>query len=120
MDILQTITQEFNLNPTLIKYLNDVKYSFNSYTMDTITIAIRTIYSTAVRKLFLGRYSFSRGMFISNSPTCVLRVLYRMNAGRDKCIRTFSAFLTGIRKSDSAHPQHSCLLAVFNPALYRL
>lgn len=29
-------------NPTLIKYLNDVKYSFNSYTMDTITIAAGT------------------------------------------------------------------------------
>ncbi len=25
-------------NPTLIKYLNDVKYSFNSYTMDRVTI----------------------------------------------------------------------------------
>ena len=29
-------------NPTLIKYLNDVKYSFNSYTMDSITIAAGT------------------------------------------------------------------------------
>ena len=29
-------------NPPLIKYLNDVKYSFNSYTMDTITIAAGT------------------------------------------------------------------------------
>lgn len=29
-------------NPTLIKYLNDVKYSFNSYTMDTITIQVGT------------------------------------------------------------------------------
>ena len=29
-------------NPTLIKYLNDVKYSFNSYTMNTITIAAGT------------------------------------------------------------------------------
>ena len=29
-------------NPTLIKYLNDVKYSFNSYTMDTVTIAAGT------------------------------------------------------------------------------
>ena len=29
-------------NPVLIKYLNDVKYSFNSYTMDTITIAAGT------------------------------------------------------------------------------
>ena len=29
-------------NPTLIKYLNDVKYSFNSYTMDRITIALGT------------------------------------------------------------------------------
>lgn len=29
-------------NPELIKYLNDVKYSFNSYTMDTITIAAGT------------------------------------------------------------------------------
>lgn len=29
-------------NPTLIKYLNDVKYSFNSYTMDTITIEAGT------------------------------------------------------------------------------
>lgn len=29
-------------NPTLITYLNDVKYSFNSYTMDTITIAAGT------------------------------------------------------------------------------
>ena len=27
-------------NPTLIKYLNDVKYSFNSYTMDTVTIRL--------------------------------------------------------------------------------
>lgn len=27
-------------NPTLIKYLNDVKYSFNSYTMDQITIKV--------------------------------------------------------------------------------
>lgn len=27
-------------NPVLIKYLNDVKYSFNSYTMDRITIAL--------------------------------------------------------------------------------
>ena len=27
-------------NPTLIKYLNDVKYSFNSYTMDRATIAV--------------------------------------------------------------------------------
>ena len=26
-------------NPELIKYLNDVKYSFNSYTMDRTTIA---------------------------------------------------------------------------------
>ena len=29
-------------NTTLIKYLNDVKYSFNSYTMDTVTIAAGT------------------------------------------------------------------------------
>ena len=29
-------------NPTLIKYLNDVKYSFNSYTMDAVTIALGT------------------------------------------------------------------------------
>ena len=29
-------------NPTLIRYLNDVKYSFNSYTMDRITIALGT------------------------------------------------------------------------------
>lgn len=29
-------------NPVLIKYLNDVKYSFNSYTMDRITIAAAT------------------------------------------------------------------------------
>ena len=29
-------------DPVLIKYLNDVKYSFNSYTMDTITIALAT------------------------------------------------------------------------------
>lgn len=29
-------------NPALIKYLNDVKYSFNSYTMDRITIALGT------------------------------------------------------------------------------
>lgn len=29
-------------NPTLIHYLNDVKYSFNSYTMDRITIALGT------------------------------------------------------------------------------
>lgn len=29
-------------NPTLIKYLNDVKYSFNSYTMDTLTIEAGT------------------------------------------------------------------------------
>ena len=29
-------------NPTLIKYLNDVKYSFNSYTMDALTIALGT------------------------------------------------------------------------------
>ena len=29
-------------NPTLIKYLNDVKYSFNSYTIDSLTIAIGT------------------------------------------------------------------------------
>ena len=29
-------------NPVLIKYLNDVKYSFNSYTMDRITIAAST------------------------------------------------------------------------------
>ena len=27
-------------NPKLIRYLNDVKYSFNSYTMDRITIAL--------------------------------------------------------------------------------
>ena len=27
-------------NPTLIKYLNDVKYSFNSYTMDQTTLAL--------------------------------------------------------------------------------
>ncbi len=27
-------------NPVLIKFLNDVKYSFNSYTMDSITIAL--------------------------------------------------------------------------------
>lgn len=27
-------------NPVLIKYLNDVKYSFNSYTMDRVTIAL--------------------------------------------------------------------------------
>jgi histidinol-phosphate aminotransferase len=27
-------------NPRLIKYLNDVKYSFNSYTVDSLTIAI--------------------------------------------------------------------------------
>ncbi len=27
-------------NEKLIKYLNDVKYSFNSYTMDTVTIAV--------------------------------------------------------------------------------
>lgn len=27
-------------DPALIKYLNDVKYSFNSYTMDSITIAL--------------------------------------------------------------------------------
>ena len=29
-------------NPTLIRYLNDVKYSFNSYTMDALTIALGT------------------------------------------------------------------------------
>lgn len=29
-------------NPTLIRYLNDVKYSYNSYTMDRITIALGT------------------------------------------------------------------------------
>jgi histidinol-phosphate aminotransferase len=29
-------------NETLIRYLNDVKYSFNSYTMDRITIALGT------------------------------------------------------------------------------
>ncbi len=29
-------------NPVLIKYLNDVKYSFNSYTMDRITIVAAT------------------------------------------------------------------------------
>ena len=29
-------------NKTLIKYLNDVKYSFNSYTMDSLTIALGT------------------------------------------------------------------------------
>ena len=27
-------------NPKVIKYLNDVKYSFNSYTMDSVTIAL--------------------------------------------------------------------------------
>ena len=27
-------------NPVLIKYLNDVKYSFNSYTMDRLTIEV--------------------------------------------------------------------------------
>lgn len=27
-------------NPCVIKYLNDVKYSFNSYTMDSVTIAL--------------------------------------------------------------------------------
>ncbi len=27
-------------NPVLIKYLNDVKYSFNSYTMDQTTLAL--------------------------------------------------------------------------------
>ena len=29
-------------NPTVIKYLNDVKYSYNSYTMDAITIESAT------------------------------------------------------------------------------
>lgn len=29
-------------NPALIKYLNDVKYSFNSYTMDALTLALGT------------------------------------------------------------------------------
>lgn len=29
-------------NPILIRYLNDVKYSFNSYTMDSVTIALGT------------------------------------------------------------------------------
>ena len=29
-------------NPVLIKYLNDVKYSFNSYTMDQTTLALGT------------------------------------------------------------------------------
>ena len=29
-------------SPALIRYLNDVKYSFNSYTMDSITIALGT------------------------------------------------------------------------------
>jgi histidinol-phosphate aminotransferase len=29
-------------NPVLIKYLNDVKYSFNSYTMDALTIELGT------------------------------------------------------------------------------
>lgn len=29
-------------NPVLIKYLNDVKYSFNSYTMDRLTIDVAT------------------------------------------------------------------------------
>lgn len=29
-------------NPKLIKYLNDVKYSFNSYTMDSVTLAVGT------------------------------------------------------------------------------
>lgn len=29
-------------NPTVIKYLNDVKYSFNSYTMDSLTIEVGT------------------------------------------------------------------------------
>ena len=29
-------------SPVLIKYLNDVKYSFNSYTMDRITIEAAT------------------------------------------------------------------------------
>jgi histidinol-phosphate aminotransferase len=29
-------------NETLVRYLNDVKYSFNSYTMDRITIALGT------------------------------------------------------------------------------
>lgn len=29
-------------NPKIIKYINDVKYSFNSYTMDHITIAVGT------------------------------------------------------------------------------
>lgn len=27
-------------NPVLIKYLNDVKYSFNSYTMNQTTLAL--------------------------------------------------------------------------------
>lgn len=27
-------------NPKVIRYLNDVKYSFNSYTMDSVTIAL--------------------------------------------------------------------------------
>ena len=50
--VVQTISKSRSLagsrigfaisNPTLIKYLNDVKYSFNSYTMDRITIALGT------------------------------------------------------------------------------
>lgn len=49
-------------NRTLIKYLNDVKYSFNSYTMDRITIALgveavkdRTYFEETVDKIIATR-----------------------------------------------------------------
>ena len=45
-------------NPVLIKYLNDVKYSFNSYTMDQTTLALgaaaiadRTYFEETVHKV---------------------------------------------------------------------
>lgn len=49
-------------NPVLIQYLNDVKYSFNSYTMDRITIALgveavkdRAYFEETVRKVISTR-----------------------------------------------------------------
>lgn len=95
-------------NPVLIKYLNDAKYSFNSYTMNQAAIAAgvesvrdKEYFEEGIRKIIkmrewtkkeLGRLGFScldsRANFIfATHPKCDIRKLYEMLKAKGIYIR---------------------------------
>ena len=51
-------------NPTLIKYLNDVKYSFNSYTMDRICLLYT---SSGIMHIDKGEFNYAMSILKSNN-----------------------------------------------------